>query len=258
MPTVSFWFCGAEFLRQNNFITVGILTRIPNTRIPNIRNLTRCTETCSGHNQDIWSPFNFFGCLLVTISDKNSSNKHDFSTWKKREKTYHDNLDEKIVYFFKWEKNLFWTNKKFVVYLIFINNIVISSQNMVQKDMNKFFSFVFLVRSTKFITVGILTRSSKIRNPTRCSETCPSHNQDIWCPLNFLGCLLVTISDKNSSHKHDFSTWKRKKKNRLIDLKDQVSGSCMYPNSELLIVHNWEAPVHSAPTEGVMHLFDQN
>ena len=30
--------------------------------------------------------------------------------------------EENIVYFFNWEKNLFWTNKKFV-YLIFINKL---------------------------------------------------------------------------------------------------------------------------------------
>ena len=50
--------------------------------------------------------------------------------------------DENIVYFFNWEKNLFWTNKKFV-YLIFINKLSwyhpkITYENIVQKDMNKF------------------------------------------------------------------------------------------------------------------------
>ena len=44
--------------------------------------------------------------------------------------------------FFNWEKNLFWTNKKFV-YLIFINKLLwyhpkIMYKNIVQKDMNKF------------------------------------------------------------------------------------------------------------------------
>ena len=50
--------------------------------------------------------------------------------------------DENIVYFFNWEKNLFWTNKKFVC-LIFINKLSwyhpkIAYENIVQKDMNKF------------------------------------------------------------------------------------------------------------------------
>ena len=51
---------------------------------------------------------------------------------------------DKILFSFLTEKkNLFWTNKKFV-YLIFINKIMmISTKNIVQKDMNKFIVFVF-------------------------------------------------------------------------------------------------------------------
>ena len=53
----------------------------------------------------------------------------------------------KILFtFLTEEKNLFWTNKKFV-YLIFINKLSwyhpkIMYENIVQKDMNKFYETV--------------------------------------------------------------------------------------------------------------------
>ena len=51
--------------------------------------------------------------------------------------------NENMIYFFNWEKNIFWTNKIFF-YLIFINKLwwyhpQIMYENFVQEDMNKFF-----------------------------------------------------------------------------------------------------------------------
>ena len=74
--------------------------------------------------------------------------------------------DENIVYFFNWEKTLFWTNTKFV-YVIFINKLPwyhpkIMYENIVQKEMNKL-----------FITISIcsLRKSSTPLPPCQTSPT---------------------------------------------------------------------------------------
>ena len=71
--------------------------------------------------------------------------------------------DENIVYFFNWEINLFWTNKKFV-YLIFINKLwwyhpKLTNKNLVQKDMNKFRACL-----KSYVSLYIYTISENVKN----------------------------------------------------------------------------------------------
>ena len=82
--------------------------------------------------------------------------------------------DENIVYFFNWEKKLFWTNKKFV-YLIFVNKLLwyhpkITYKNIIQKDMNRFIVLLKTLSVPLFCQSSLTPLSSSHHPPKSCTN----------------------------------------------------------------------------------------
>ena len=87
----------------------------------------------------------------------------------------------KILFTFLTEKkNLFWTNKKFV-YLIFINKLSwyhpkIMYENIVQKDLNKF----FINWKKNLARVQILTASPRLETNFHKTFVTPAWHREKW------------------------------------------------------------------------------